>query len=166
MIRPEQEKDFVEIHAVHEAAFPTPAEANLVDNIRAAGVSIISLVAEQGHEITGHILYSPMTLPLPSPIKAMGLGPLAVLPERQGQGIGSGLVMAGLDALRALGVGAVFVIGHPSYYPKFGFVRASVFGITCEYDAPDEAFMARELVPGALDGISGVVKYHPYFNDV
>ena len=96
----------------------------------------------------------------------LGLAPMAVAPEYQQQGIGSALVRSGLEHCRAAGYKAVIVLGHPRYYPRFGFVPASHFNIRSQYDAPDEAFMALELEPGALGEIGGVVKYHPLFDQV
>ncbi|MCX6356155.1 MAG: N-acetyltransferase [Candidatus Aureabacteria bacterium] len=165
-IRPEQETDIAQIHAVNAAAFPTSAEAILVDNLRQSASPLISLVAEHNGKIIGHILFTPMTLPASATVKVMGLAPMAVLPENQRQGIGSTLIKAGLIACKDLGAGAVVVLGHPDYYPKFGFVPASHFGLRTEYDVPDEVFMALEVVLGALKGISGVVKYHGAFSKV
>ena len=93
----------------------------------------------------------------------MGLAPMAVLPGRQRQGIGSELVRAGLDECRRLGFGAIVVLGHAEYYPRFGFVPASKFGLKSEYDVPDDVFMALELIPGALRGRAGTIRYHPTF---
>jgi len=165
-IRLEQEGEIAEIHSVNAAAFTTSAEAILVDNLRKSASPFISLVAEHNGKIIGHILFTPVTLPVSSPVRVMGLAPMAVLPENQRQGVGAALVKAGLTACNDLGVGAVVVLGHPDYYPKFGFVRASHFGLRSEYDVPDEIYMALEVVPGALKGISGVVKYHGAFSKV
>ena len=93
----------------------------------------------------------------------MGLAPMAVAPARQRAGIGSALVRDGLARCRRQGVEAVFVVGHPAYYPRFGFSLASGFGITCEFEVPDEAFMALELAPGALRGRTGQVFFHEAF---
>jgi putative acetyltransferase len=97
---------------------------------------------------------------------AIGLAPMAVLPELQRQGIGSLLVKTGLEACRKAGHKGVVVLGHPDYYPRFGFVPASKYGITCEYDAPDETFMAIELCQGALQGQAGIARYQPEFNNL
>jgi putative acetyltransferase len=96
----------------------------------------------------------------------MGLAPMAVLPEYQRQGVGSHLVRAGLDVCRSRGIGAVVVVGHPAYYPKFGFVRASTKGLAYEHTVPDEAFMALELQSGLLEHAHGVVRFRPEFSMV
>jgi putative acetyltransferase len=91
---------------------------------------------------------------------------MAVVPAQQRTGLGSALVRAGLEQCRKLGFGAVVVLGHPDYYPRFGFSPAARFGIGCEYEAPQEAFMAIELQPGYLKGASGKVEYHAAFDEV
>lgn len=91
---------------------------------------------------------------------------MAVLPEYQKQGIGSRLVRDGLKECQRLNQNIVVVLGHPGYYPRFGFIPASKKGLRCEYQAPDEAFMVAELIPGALGGRQGLVKYRPEFNDL
>lgn len=95
----------------------------------------------------------------------MGLAPMAVAPEHQRKGIGSALVRAGLDECKQLGFGAVVVLGHADYYPRFGFLSSARFGIGCEYEVPEEVFMVVELQAGFLDGASGKVKYHAAFSD-
>lgn len=165
-IRKELATDFDAVFAIHAAAFPTVAEAQLVNALRTDASPIVSLVAEDAGSVIGHILFSPVTLPDCAGIKIMGLAPMAVIPARQRSGAGAALVAAGLEECRALGVAAVVVLGHPEYYPRFGFVPASRFGITCVYDAPDEAFMGMELLPEGLSGVSGTVHYNWAFNDL
>lgn len=154
------------MQAVNEAAFEQPAEARLVAALREQANPIISLVAEDEGAIVGHILFSPVTLTGHPELKIMGLAPMAVAPERQREGIGSSLVRAGLDECRKLGFGAVVVLGHPEYYPRFGFTPAARFGIGCEYDVPEDVFMAMELEPGHLLNASGIIKYHEAFSSV
>jgi putative acetyltransferase len=164
-IRFEREGDAAAIREVNQTAFATPAEADLVDRLRRLEASVVSLVAQDGGSLVGHILFSRVSLGRePRPI--LGLAPMAVRPNRQRQGIGSQLVRAGLDAGRKTGAGAVIVVGHAAFYPRFGFVPASRFGLSCEYDVPDEVFMALELVPGFLAGQGGLVHYHPAFADL
>lgn len=167
IVRDETPADRAHVRRVNEAAFGAPQEADLVDALRAEGVATVSLVAEEDGEIVGHILFSPVTVEgAGTPPLGLGLAPMAVIPSRQRQGIGSRLARAGLDRCRARGAGFVVVLGHPAYYPRFGFVPASRFGLRCEYDAPDEAFMAMELVERALEGLTGLVRYHPAFGGV
>lgn len=162
-IRTETPRDYVSVRTVNEAAFETSAEADLVDRLREQASPLISLVAEEGGSIIGHVLFSPVTISDHPTLKLMGLAPMAVMPEHQRQGVGSALVRAGLEECRRLDVGAVVVLGHPGFYPRFGFVAAAQSGITCEYDVPAEAFMVMELEPGYLSGVSGIVKYHSAF---
>lgn len=146
------------IRRLHTEAFGGSAEADIVDALIAANAVTLSLVAEQNGEIIGHIFFSPVTIDGAS-VSTVGLAPMAVLPAFQRRGIGSQLVRASLDELRRIGCDGVVVLGHPSYYPRFGFVRASQYGLRWEHDCPDDAFMALELRPGSLLG--GVVRYRP-----
>ncbi|MCL4368017.1 MAG: N-acetyltransferase [Actinobacteria bacterium] len=166
LIRVEQQEDRAAVHAVNASAFDTLAEADLVDVLRDRAQPVISLVAEEDGSIVGYIMFSPVALPGHPELRFMGLAPLAVVPERQRQGIGSALVRAGLKRCRELGHGAVAVLGHSAYYPRFGFSPSARFGIGCEYDVPEGAFMLVELQPGYLDGVSGTVMYHAAFNNV
>jgi len=167
IVRPERPDDHPAVHTVNELAFGQPGEADLVDALRGAGAAILSLVAEMEGRIAGHILFTSVTIEGPSGARtAVGLAPMSVLPWLQRRGIGSLLVRRGLEELRAAGHGAVIVLGHPSYYPRFGFVPASRFGLRWEHECPDEAFMALELRPGALAGGGGIVRYRPEFEGV
>lgn len=164
-IRAERPIDVAAIHAVNAAAFPTADEADLVDALRAAADPYLSLVAEVDGKVVGHILFTPVTHADHPKLKLMGLAPMAVHPDHQRTGIGSALVRAGLEACRDLGMLGVVVLGHPDYYPRFGFRPAgTTFGISSAYDVPDEVFLALELVEGALTGCSGCVAYHPAFS--
>jgi len=163
VIRPEARGDHARVRVVNVAAFETPAEADLVDALRIQARPLVSLVAEEDGAIAGHIMFSPVTLPGHPALALMGLAPMAVEPARQRAGIGSALVRAGLEACRRLAAGAVVVLGHPDYYPRFGFVPGVRIGLGCEYDVPAEAFMVLELRPGALRGATGRVQYHAAF---
>ena len=167
-IRPERPDDADAIDRVEAAAFPTRAEADLVPAVRASGASpCISLVAELDGRVVGHALFTPVTVTSDQPWSAMALGPVAVEPAHQRRGIGSALIRAGLEACRTLNENVVFVLGHPEYYPRFGFVPAHRFGIRWELLAePSDAFMLVELSPGALAGRQGVVRYLPAFSAV
>ena len=160
-IRPERPGDRTAVFAVHAAAFETQAEADLVDALRADAEPIVSLVAEADGTIVGHILFSPVTLDSDPELRVMGLGPMAVLPDWQNRGVGSALVHEGLADCRRLRIPAVVVLGHPGYYPRFGFRPASRFGVRSEYDVPEEVFMAMELQAGTLR--PGTIRYHEAF---
>lgn len=163
-IRPETKDDIRKIWRVNASAFDTEAEANLVDSLRKSGIPLISLVAEANDKLIGHILFSPVSLSgTKANVKMAGLAPMSVLPDHQKQGIGAALVQKGLKLCTSNGYKAVVVLGHPDYYPKFGFVPSSRFGIKSEYDVPDEVFMIRELETSALSEFKGIVKYHPLF---
>ena len=166
-IRLEQPVDLPAIRTVNLAAFAKAAEANLVDVLRANGKATLSLVAVQDNQVVGHILFSPATMDSnDAHCRVLALGPMAVLPGRQGQGIGSLLVRAGLDHCKQAGVGCIVVLGHPTFYPRFGFKTASQFGIGCEYDVPAKYFMVAEFTDGALSSISGIARYEPEFAGV
>lgn len=165
IVRDEEEKDWAAVHALNASAFETPTEADLVDALRQQVSPLVSLVAEIDLAIVGHILFSPVTLSGFSHLRIMGLAPMAVLPARQRSGIGSTLVGAGLEKCREMGYGAVVVLGHPKYYPRFGFSPSTRFGLSCEYDVPEEVFMVCELREGFLRGAHGTIKYHPAFSN-
>lgn len=155
------------IRQVNEQAFDRQNEANLVDALRDSGEFIISMVALDEDQIVGHILFSPVLIESSTGIKeAIGLGPMAVLPTYQGQGIGSQLVTKGLQACQEAGFTVAVVLGHPAYYPRFGFAPAKPLGIHWEHDVPEDVFMVLALTENALAGVKGVVKYHPAFNGV
>jgi putative acetyltransferase len=166
LIRAEEQRDWAAVHAVNVSAFETPAEANLVDALREQAQPLVSLIAEDNGAIVGHIMFSPVSLSGNTVLKIMGLAPMAVAPEHQRKGIGSALVRAGLEQCKQLGIGAVVVLGHPTYYPRFGFLSSTSFGIGCEYEVPEEVFMVVELEAGFLRSASGKVKYHAAFSNV
>lgn len=166
-IRKEQNEDLAAIHEVIARAFGGSAEAELVDRLRANGKAVVSLVAVADAQVVGHILFSSATIEKTAggTLDAIGLAPLAVLPEFQNRGVGALLTRAGLAACREAGYQRAIVLGHPHYYPRFGFVAASRYGIRSEYDVRDEVFMALELEAGALQDAAGLAKYQPEFNE-
>lgn len=110
------------IRSINEAAFGRPDEADLVDGLRSEGAVLLSLVAEVERQIVGHVLFSRMSIETSGgPVPAAALAPVAVLPDHQRRGIGEQLIRHGLDLLRARGERIVIVLGHPGYYPRFGF---------------------------------------------
>ena len=166
VFRPEAPEDSAAIRNVNEEAFGSSVEADLVEKLRSRQAYTISLVATDGDKVIGHILFSPVTIESGNTsFGALGLGPMAVLPSYQRKGVGSQLVRAGLQECKRLGHEIVVVLGHPDYYPRFGFVPAKPRGIECAFEVPDEAWMILELHEGALSGRSGVVKYQPEFNE-
>ena len=164
-IRAEHMNDLVQIRDVNRAAFGSSAEAGLVDALRTHARPFVSLVATDGDDIIGHIAFSPVTVSSSATAAIAGLAPVAVLPSYQRRGLGSALVHAGLERCAEVGFSAVVVLGHPTFYQRFGFAPASTFGLRSTYDVPVDVFMALELVDGALQGTSGVVHYDPAFAD-
>ncbi len=157
-IREEQTCDAEAIRRVNTEAFGQLQEAQLVDALRNNCSDLLSLVAADGEDIVGHILFSPALL---GDVEGMGLAPMAVVPARQRDGIGSELVRAGLAKLEERGCPFVIVLGHADYYPRFGFERASARGVRCEWDVPDEVFMLLVLDETMMSGVSGLARYRP-----
>ncbi|MBU2009665.1 MAG: N-acetyltransferase [Chloroflexi bacterium] len=165
-IRPEAPEDISAIHHVNKQVFGRENEAKLVDKLRNRGVLTISLVAVQDSEIVGHIAFSPVIVETGrSSFEAITLAPLVVLPAYQRKGIGSQLVGAGLEECRHLGHEIVVLVGHPDYYPRFGFVRAKTKGLECEFEVPNEAWMVLVLRGHALAGRRGTVRFQPEFKE-
>jgi putative acetyltransferase len=162
-IRDEAAPDRAGVRRVNERAFGQPAEADLVEALHRAAVEVISLVAEVDGQIVGHILFSPVTLEPDARKRLLGLAPMAVDPDWQRQGIGSDLVRTGLARAAAAGFDGVVVLGHPAYYPRFGFRPAAQRGLRCEYDVPPEVFLVLECPSRSLDGVRGLVRYHEAF---
>ena len=167
IIREEQPSDAAAIRRVILEAFDGPAEADLVHKLRANGKFRLSLVAELNGQVVGHILFTVVAIEDadPSP-RTLGLAPLAVLSEFQRKGIGSALMRSSLERCCDMGHDAIIAVGHPEYYPKFGFLPASRYRLRCEYDVPEDVFMALELRAGALQGIRGLVRYQPEFGEM
>ena len=150
------------VYAISEAAFCRADEADLIVRLRNEGVVLLSLVAEVDQQLVGHIVFSRMSIETRNgSVPAVALAPVAVLPSHQRRGIGESLIRRGLDVLRSRDEQIVIVLGHPDYYPRFGF--SSEAASLIESPFPPEAFMAIELRPGALRGIRGSVRYPAAF---
>ncbi len=168
-IRAEKTEDIEAIRQVNQEAFGQEIEANLVDRIRNSQHFIpeLSLVALDGDEIIGHIMFSTAWLEKPGKVIAiLALAPMAVALAYQKRGIGSALVTEGLQRAKLTVFPAVVVLGYPDYYPRFGFATAREKGIECPYPAHEEAYMVKELYPGAINSLQGKVKYPGFFDEV
>jgi putative acetyltransferase len=163
-IRPEETSDADGIRALNRAAFQGEAEASLVDLLRERGRNIVSLVAVENEHVVGQVLFTEVSITPVAPFKGVGLAPMAVLPSWQNRGIVTQLGHKGLALCRELGYDFAVVLGHTQFYPRFGFKKASDFGIGNDYDL-DDPFMALEFKPGVLGSFMGVVHYVPEFSE-
>lgn len=166
MIRKETSKDIQDIRRLNDLVFADPAEGAIVDAIRDRCPDALSLVAVEGAQIIGHIFFSPVAINGMNGIEAMGLGPMAVLPEYQRKGIGKALITKGIQELEKAGCAVVVVLGHPEYYPKFGFVPGSRYSLKSQWEGiPDNVFMARFLNSEKIGKIGGIVRYRKEFGE-
>ena len=162
VVRAEVAADRGDVRRVNELAFEGASEADLVEALHRDGLVLSSLVAEIDGGVVGHILFSRMWVDgADGSLDAACLAPLAVAPPHQRRGIGGLLISRGLEEIRRLGERLVIVVGHPEYYPRFGFEPAQPRGLSSPF--PPEAFMAMELTPGALRGVAGAVRYPAAF---
>lgn len=167
-IRSEIWDDYDKIYEINKQAFDGEVEARLVNNLRKTEgfVPQLSLIAIKNNEIVGHILFSIIHIQKgDNKVPILALAPMAVLPKYQNQGIGSSLVKEGLRKCKETKFQAVVLVGHPEYYPRFGFTPANKKGLKLPFEAPNNAFMVYELVPGALRGVSGTIVYPAEFTD-
>jgi putative acetyltransferase len=165
VIRDERPDDREAVRRVHLEAFGGDLEARLVELLRARNKGRVSLVAATETGVVGHVVFSPVSLPQSPAISGLGLGPMAVLPAVQRQGVGSRLVRDGINRCRREACDLVVVLGEPAYYQRFGFAPAHRFGLGNEYGVGDE-FMVMELRSGTLVQARGVVKYASEFREV
>ncbi|MBI5266743.1 MAG: N-acetyltransferase [candidate division Zixibacteria bacterium] len=165
-IRAETPADIEGVRAVNLAAFKQPVEADLIDRLRISSPDFISLVAVNARQVVGNIVFTPATLESGQmPISGMALGPMAVLPAFQRKGIGSTLVQLGMALIRQRSVPFVVVLGHPNFYPRFGFAQSIAYGIECPWPGiPKEVFMATILDEKLMAGRKGLVRYRPEFD--
>lgn len=166
LIRAESPEDIDAIRTVQLAAFGREMEAKLVDGLRGDVAPFISMVAEIDDEIVGHVLFTPVALPGRTDIVILSLAPIAVLPDRQGEGIGSELVHEGLVMCEHEGIDGVVALGGRNFYPRFGFRPAADFGLRTNFPVMQQEFLARELNKGAFDGAEGTVEYPPQFQNI
>ena len=162
LIRAEESEDHAAVRVVNDVAFGRPAEADLVDRLRAERAVVASFVAEQERLVVGHILFSRTVIEVAGePVLSTALAPVAVLPSHQHRGVGSRLIRFGVDWLRTRGERSVLVLGDPQYYRGFGFSTERARMLHTPF--PADALMALELVPNALDGVRGAVRYPAAF---
>jgi putative acetyltransferase len=165
--RQEEPGDQIAIRRVNEHGFGGGQEADLVDALRQVNAIVLSMVAVDGKDIIAHVLFTEVLVTqADTQLAALGLGPMAVLPWHQRKGIGTQLLKIALDKCRRLDYDFVVVLGHPEFYSRFGFSPAKPYGFSCEFDAPDEAFMVLELRENGLAGRSGIVHYRDEFRNV
>ena len=162
-VRREQPDDLQAVRDVNQRAFGQRLEGDLVDALRTNQGVLLSLVATIDGQVVGHILYSPAAI---GQVRGAALGPMAVVPDRQRQGVGSQLVQTGNQMMKVSGSPFIIVLGHPEFYPRFGFTPARALGITCAWDVPDDVFMVLRLDEAKTRGMSGRAEYRPEFSTV
>jgi putative acetyltransferase len=163
-IREERPDDIAAVRDLNRRAFGQDQESNIIDALRANGAALLSLVATVDDRVVGHIMYSPLSVG--DNVSGAALGPMAVLPEHQRQGIGSKLIEAGNRKLKDAGCPFIIVVGHADYYPRFGFRPASEHGIKCQWEVPDDAFLLLVLDQAKMESVSGLATYRHEFSSV
>ncbi len=165
-IRPETSTDQQAIYEITARAFGRPLEAHLIDLLRASPdfIPALSLVADQDGQVVGHVLFSKARLEGSATSGGLlALGPIAVSPDHQRKGIGGKMIHQGLAIAARLGYQGVILLGSPHYYPRFGFLPGSRYGLKTTYDVPDDEFMVQPLYPGGLEGLVGTAHFSPAF---
>lgn len=162
VIRARRPADDDAIRRLNDAAFGGLYESRLIGDLRTAGLAVVELVSIDDTEVVGHIMMSTLDVSISSrAVRSLALAPMSVQPGRQRQGIGSTLVREALRRAQQQGWRAVIVLGHPDYYPRFGFSAALARPLISRFSG--DAFMALELVPDTLKGGAGRVVYPPAF---
>jgi putative acetyltransferase len=166
VIRDERPADHASVYDLQAAAFGQRGEADLVVALRRDAEPQLSLVAERAGRVIGHVFVAPVQIGRgPEAPEFGGLAPIGVWPEFQRSGAGSALIRAGLARCPALGWHAVFLVGNPAYYRRFGFEQVAARGFHYKHPHFNPALQAIELTPGALAHLTGEVVYHPAFDD-
>lgn len=167
-IRKENSGDYSSVKELNDLAFGGTEESELIDKLRRNGEKLLALVAVDEGKRVGHILFTLVIIDTnKDPVQGMGLAPMAVLPKYQNNGIGSLLVKKGIDLLKDKNCPFVIVLGHSEYYPRFGFEKATLHNIKCQWNnVPEEAFMILILDEKKMSGVSGVARYRDEFNEV
>jgi len=163
-IREERSDDVVAVGEVNRRAFGQDQESNIVDALRTNGGALLSLVATIHDQVIGHVMYSRVSVG--DMVNGAALGPMAVLPEHQRQGIGTRLIDTGNQKIKDAGYPFIIVVGHAEYYPRFGFRPAGKYGIKCEWDVPEEVFMVLMLDAAKMQGVAGLAKYRDEFSTI
>jgi predicted N-acetyltransferase YhbS len=168
-IETETEGDYEKIARLHAIAFNGDGEAKLVEKLRRTPRYIreLSLVAKYRNAIIGHVLFYPIKIKTcRNMCDSLALAPISVIPRFQNRKVGSKLIKEGLEKARKLGFKSVIVVGHPNYYPRFGFEKASKYGISASLDVPDDALFAMELEKDGLKDCSGTIEYPSEYYEV
>jgi predicted N-acetyltransferase YhbS len=168
-VRSETEEDYGKITNLHCLAFKRREEGRLVEKLRKTSDFIpeLSLVAEYEKNVIGHLLLYPIKINTKTgKCSSLALAPISVHPDHQHKGVGSILIINGLNKAKQIGFKSVIVVGYPNYYPKFGFKKASKWGISAPFKVPDEAFMAIELTKNRLKNCNGIVEYPKEFEEL
>lgn len=168
-IEAENKGDYEQITRLHTIAFKRDGEARLVEKLRKTPTYIpeLSLVAKYRNMIVGHVLFYPIKInAYKKKCDSLALAPISVIPSFQNRKVGSRLIKEGLEKARKLGFKSVIVVGHPEYYPRFGFEKASKYGISAPFNAPDNVVFAIELEKDGLKNCSGTIEYPSEFNEV